>query len=117
MIENAGPRLMLNMEDVLATNVVQLGSRVSYRYLFASDDMERLDSFDRWLREEYPGVYRLRDVRDESEEICDALNKAESFLLLGSLFAVLLSVIAIALTAKRYSERHYDYVAILKTFG
>ena len=117
MIDNAGPRLMLNMEDVLATNVVQLGSRVSYRYLFASDDMERLDSFDRWLREEYPGVYRLRDVRDESEEISDALNKAESFLLLGSLFAVLLSGIAIALTAKRYSERHYDYVAILKTFG
>jgi putative ABC transport system permease protein len=56
-------------------------------------------------------------VRDESEEVSEALNRAESFLMLGSLFAVLLAGVAIALTAKRYSERHYDYVAILKTFG
>ena len=117
MVDNAGPRLMMNLEDVAATNVVQLGSRVSYRYLFANDDLAQLDSFEQWVRNEYEGQYRLRDVRDESEEISDALNKAESFLLLGSLFSVLLAGVAIALTAKRYSERHYDYVAILKTFG
>ena len=117
MVDNAGPRLMMNLEDVAATNVVQLGSRVSYRYLFSSDDLAQLDSFEQWVRDEYEGEYRLRDVRDESEEISDALNKAESFLLLGSLFSVLLAGVAIALTAKRYGERHYDYVAILKTFG
>lgn len=117
MVDNAGPRLMLSMEDVAATNVVQLGSRVSYRNLFADDEMENLDAFNEWLQEAYPNRYRLRDVRDESEEVSDALNTAESFLLLGSLFAVLLAGVAIALTAKRYSERHYDYVAILKTFG
>lgn len=117
MMDNAGPRLMLNMADVLQTNVVQLGSRVSYRYLFAGEELETLDTFSQWIRDEYEGEYRIRDVRDESEEISDALNKAESFLLLGSLFAVLLAGVAIALTAKRYSERHYDYVAILKTFG
>lgn len=117
MLDNAGPRLMLNMADVPETNVVQLGSRVSYRYLFAGEELETLDTFSQWIRDEYEGQYRIRDVRDESEEISDALNKAESFLLLGSLFAVLLAGVAIALTAKRYSERHYDYVAILKTFG
>lgn len=117
MVDNAGPRLMMNMEDVGSTNVVQVGSRVSYRYLFAGEDLEVLDSFSEWLREGYGDRFRLRDVRDESEEVSDALNKAESFLLLGSLFAVLLAGVAIALTAKRYSERHYDYVAILKTFG
>lgn len=117
MLDNAGPRLMLNMADVPETNVVQLGSRVSYRYLFAGEELETLDTFSQWIRDEYEGQYRIRDVRDESEEISDALNKAESFLLLGSLFAVLLAGVAIALTAKRYSERHYNYVAILKTFG
>jgi|TARA_B110000879_G_scaffold25402_1_gene34183 putative ABC transport system permease protein len=117
MIDNAGPRLMLHMDDVAQTNVVQLGSRVSYRYLFADNAIVALDDFEQWLATEFNGEYRLRDVRDESQEVSDALNRAESFLLLGSLFAVLLAGVAIALTAKRYSERHYDYVAILKTFG
>ena len=117
MADSAGPRLMLNMADVAATNVVQLGSRVSYRYLFASDAAAPLDEFEQWVGANYEDQYRLRNVRDESAEISDALNKAESFLLLGSLFAVLLAGVAIALTAKRYSERHFDYVAILKTLG
>lgn len=119
MMDNAGPRLMLNMSDVPSTNVVQLGSRVSYRYLFASDELSELDSFEQWFRaqEEWRGRFYIRDVRDESQEVADALDRAESFLLLGSLFAVILAGVAIALTAKRYSERHYDYVAILKTLG
>ncbi|GAB5499343.1 MAG: ABC transporter permease [Pseudohongiellaceae bacterium] len=117
MIDNAGPRLMLHWSDVPATNVVQLGSRVSYRYLFADDDLGELNAFEQWVREEYDRQYYIRDVREESEEVAEALDRAESFLLLGSLFAVLLAGVAIALTAKRYSERHYDYVAILKTLG
>ena len=119
MMDSAGPRLMLHMDDVEQTNVVQLGSRVSYRYLFAADEVAELDSFEEWFRarEEWRGRYYMRDIREESEEVREALERAESFLLLGSLFAVLLAGVAIALTAKRYSERHYDYVAILKTFG
>ena len=119
MMDSAGPRLMLHMDDVERTNVVQLGSRVSYRYLFAADEIEELDSFEEWFRarEEWRGRYYMRDIREESEEVAEALERAESFLLLGSLFAVLVAGVAIALTAKRYSERHFDYVAILKTFG
>ncbi|MDG2117474.1 MAG: ABC transporter permease [Gammaproteobacteria bacterium] len=117
MVDNAGPRVMLHMDDVAATNVVQLGSRVTYRFLFANTEPEILDDFSLWIDEEFNSEYRLRDVRDESAEVSEALSRAESFLMLGSLFAVLLAGIAIALTAKRYSERHYDYVAILKTLG
>ena len=117
MLDNAGPRVMLHMDDVAATNVVQLGSRVTYRFLFANAVPEILDDFSLWIDQEFNSEYRLRDVRDESAEVSEALSRAESFLMLGSLFAVLLAGIAIALTAKRYSERHYDYVAILKTLG
>ncbi len=116
MMDNAGPRLMLNVADVPATEVIQVGSRVSYRYLFAGNE-DSLNDYAQWLDGRTNGEFRLRDVRDESAEVADALNKAESFLLLGSLFAVLLAGVAIALTARRYSERHFDYVAILKTLG
>ena len=119
IVDNAGPRLMLHMDDLARTNVVQLGSQVNYRYLFAADDPGLLDEFEQWFRdvEQWRGRYYMRDIRGESEEVSEALDRAESFLLLGSLLAVLLAGIAIALTAKRYSERHYDYVAILKTLG
>ena len=117
IVDNAGPRLMLHMDDVAATNVVQLGSRVSYRSLFAHDDFDALDEFELWVRDTFEGNYYIRDVREESEEIAEALERAEGYLLLGSLFAVLLAGLAIALSARRYSERHYDYVAILKTLG
>ncbi|ALO45219.1 ABC transporter permease [Pseudohongiella spirulinae] len=116
MMESAGPRLLMHLEDVAATNVIQPGSRITYRYLFAGAQVD-LDNFAQWLRDESDGQSRLRDVRDESQEVAEALSRAESFLMLGSLFAVILAGIAIALTARRYSERHFDYAAILKTLG
>lgn len=116
MMENAGPRVLMHLEDVPLTNIIQPGSRVSYRYLFAGE-LGPLDTFAAWIQERSEGNFRLRDVRDESQEVSDALSRGESFLLLGSLFAVLLAGIAIALTARRYSERHFDYAAILKTLG
>ena len=119
MMDNAGPRRRLHMDDLASTDVVQLGSRVSNRYLFAADDISDLDAFEEWFRsrDEWRGRYYIRVIRDECDEVREAVERAESFLLLSSLFAVLLAGVAIALTAKRYSERHYDYVAILKTFG
>lgn len=116
MMENAGPRLLMNLTDVPATNIIQPGSRVSYRYLFAGE-LAALDDFAQWLDEQPENEYRLRDVREESEEVSEALDRAESFLMLGSLFAVTLAGLAIALTARRYSHRHFDHVAILKTLG
>lgn len=116
MMENAGPRVLMHLDDVPVTNITQPGSRVSYRYLFAGE-LAVLDVFADWVRQQSDGDSRLRDVRDESQEVSDALARGESFLLLGSLFAVLLAGIAIALTARRYSERHFDYAAIMKTLG
>ena len=117
IVDNAGPRLMLHMDDVAATNVIQPGSRVSYRSLFSHEDFDQLDEFEQWVRDSFEGNYYIRDVREESEEVAEALDRAEGYLLLGSLFAVLLAGLAIALGARRYSERHYDYLAILKTLG
>ena len=116
MADYAGPRLMMNLADLPATGLVQPGSRVSYRYLYAGDSAV-LEEFSGWLREASGGRFYLRDARTESKEVSDALDRAEGFLLQGGLFAVLLAGVAIALTARRYSERHYDYVAILKTLG
>ena len=112
----AGPRVMMNLADVPSTNVVQPGSRLTYRYLFAGEE-SALNEFESWVRPKFGVGVRWLGVRQGAEGLGSALDKAERFLLLGSLLGVVLAGVAIALAAQRYALRHYDHVAILKTLG
>ena len=109
-----GPRLLMNLADVPATEVVQPGSRIGYRLLLrgAEADLEA-------LREDLDlePNYRWMDIRKNSRRIGGALDRAESFLLLGGLLGVLLAGVAVALSAHRFARRHYDHVGIFKTLG
>jgi len=113
---NAGPRVLMNMADVAATEVVQPGSRLTYRYLFAGD-RKRLAQFELWVKPRLGLGARIFGVKEGAEGIGNALDRGERFLLLGSLLGVVLAGVAIALAAQRYSLRHYDHVAIMKTLG
>ena len=109
-----GPRVLMRLADVPATEVVQPGSRLSYRLLLRGDD-DTLETLRESLTLEPNFVWR--GIRDSSQSIGAALERAESFLLLGGLLGVLLAGVAVALSAHRYAHRHYDHVAILKTLG
>ena len=113
---NIGPRLLMNRVDVPATQVVQPGSRISYRYLFAGE-RDALEALTRWVKPRLKPGARIFGVREGAESIGNALERGEQFLLLGSLLGVVLAGVAIALAAQRYSLRHYDHVAIMKTLG
>jgi len=113
---SAGPRVLMNMADVPATEVVQPGSRLTYRYLFAGD-VAALDELEAWAKPRLGVEARMFGVKEGAAGIGDALDRAERFLLLGGLLGVILAGVAIALAAQRYSSRHYDHVAILKTLG
>ena len=111
-----GPRLLMHIDDVPATEVVQPGSRLLYRLLLRGDDGDLAD-LRSTLDEELAKGFRWQSIRESSPSIGDALDRAESFLLLGGLLAVLLAGVAVALAADRYARRHYDHVAIFKTLG
>ncbi|MEM0954944.1 MAG: FtsX-like permease family protein [Pseudomonadota bacterium] len=111
-----GPRLLMNMSDIPATNVVQPGSRVEYRQLFAGKP-SLLQPFVEALEPRLVSGQRLLDIDNSQRGIGSALDRAESFLLLAGSLGVVLAGVAIALAARRFSERHYDYVAILKSLG
>ncbi len=113
---NTGPRVMMNMADVPATEVVMPGSRLSYRYLFAGD-ADTLEEFENWVKPLLNENSRIFGIKEGTEGIGSALDRGERFLLLGGLLGVILAGVAIALSAQRYSLRHYDHVAILKTLG
>ena len=109
-----GPRLLMNIGDVPATEVVQPGSRIGYRLLLRGPEAD-LEGLKAEL--DLGANYRWVSIRESSPRIGSALDRAESFLLLGGLLGVLLAGIAVALSAHRYAARHYDHVGVLKTLG
>jgi putative ABC transport system permease protein len=110
------PSLIMNIEDVPSTELIQPGSRVSYVALFAGA-RDRVDEFKEWLRTSRQRGERLLDVAQASTQIKNATDRASRFLSLASLVSVLLCSIAVAMSARRYVQRHLDAVALLKTLG
>ena len=110
------PNLLMNAADLAATQLIQPGSRVSYRALFAADPW-RIAEFKGWLALHKRRAERLRDINEASPQVRTAVERAGRFLGLASLVSVLLCAIAVAMSARRYVSRHLDAVALLKTLG
>jgi putative ABC transport system permease protein len=113
---SVGPRVLMHLADVPDTEVIQPGSRLNYRYLFAGEASD-LAEFESWVKPKLGLEARIFGVKEGTTGIGSALDRAERFLLLGGLLGVILAGVAIALAAQRYALRHYDHVAILKTLG
>lgn len=111
-----GPRVMMHVDDVPATGVVQPGSRVSYRRLFAGDP-DAVAAFTGVLESQLNEGQRLQSIDGSQPGIGNALGRAEGFLLLAGSLAVILAGVAVALAARRYAQRHQRYVALLKSLG
>ena len=112
-----GPKLLLNAADIPATNLLQPGNRATWRVLVAERDGRGLDRYRTWLDGQLKPGQRVETVRDLRPEIRVALDRAEKFLGLAALVAVLLAAVAVALAASRYLRRHLDAAAMLRCFG
>ena len=109
------PRVLMHLSDVAATEIVQPGSRISYRYLFAGDS-EALASFEADMMPKLTVHQRWQEM-DRESAIGSALERAERFLLLAGLLGIVLAACAAAVAASRYSQRHTQSVAIVKALG
>jgi putative ABC transport system permease protein len=113
---NAGPRVMLNMTDLPATGLVQVGSRIRYRVQVAGN-AAAVDRYRVWVNGRLGPGQRVETIQDARPEIRSALERAEKFLSLTALLSVILAAVAIALAARRYLQRHLDACAMMRCFG
>ena len=110
------PRVLISLDDLQATGVVQPGSRVSYKELWRGP-APALESYRQLIKPGLAPNQRLQDARDGNQQIGGALGKAERYLNMASLVAVLLSGVAVALSANRFATRRFDASALLRCLG
>nr|WP_230411343.1 FtsX-like permease family protein [Collimonas humicola] len=117
---NFAPRVMLSMADLASTNLVQDGSRVTYRLLLAGTGPQVQD-FQKWVesdigRENIKGV-RIEGLENGRPEMRATLDRGEQFLSLVGLLSALLAAVAVAMAARRFMLRHLDACAMLRCLG
>ncbi len=110
------PRVMINHQDLTATRVIQPGSHVHYFFQFTGSTQALLQ-FKRWVKPHLNPSQRLMDIHEDRPELGSALKRAERYLGLSSIIVVLISGVAIAMTSRRYAERHFNTTAILRCLG
>ena len=110
------PRILFNLADLEATAVIRPGSNAHYYALFAGD-VKAILEFKQWLKPLLHPGQKLVDIHEDRPELGNALSRAERYLGLSSIVIVLIAGVAIAMSARRYSERHYDLTALLKCMG
>lgn len=113
---NLGPRLIMNLADLPSTELIQVGSRVTYR-LGLAGPLADIQSFRTFAEARIRPGQRVEDVRDARPEIRSALERAEKFLGLSALLSVILAAVAVALAARRYLKRHLDGCAVMRCLG
>ncbi|WP_253444658.1 ABC transporter permease [Halomonas sp. Y3] len=113
---NFNPRLMLHIDDLAATQLVQPGSRVSHE-LLAAGPPDIIDGLSPLLAELRRDGVEVRDVRRDRPQLGNALERAERYLSLAGLAAVLLAGVAVAMATRRYVDRHLDTAALMRCFG
>jgi len=110
------PTLIMNIDDVPATQLVQEGSRVQHYALIAGPQA----SVERFISEfsalKIEGV-RLQSRGDAGNQLNNAIDRAGRFLGLASLISLLLAAVAVAMSARRYAYRRLDTAALMKTIG
>ena len=114
------PRVMIHMDDLQATALVQPASLLTYRFAVAGAPAP-VKQFTEWATAEVKRA-DLRGVRVESlesgrPEMRQTLERAEKFLSLVALLAALLSAVAVALAARSFAASHLDDCAMLRVLG
>lgn len=117
-----GARVMMNLADLEATQLIRPGSRVTWRLLLAGA-ASNLTAYQAWYDqaaqadEELQVHFRLRKAEESEEQLSEALQRGRSFLLLSGTIGVLLAGLAMALASQRYALRLTDQVALMKAWG
>ncbi|MGQ0502723.1 MAG: ABC transporter permease [Panacagrimonas sp.] len=107
------PRVLIALDDLPATGLVTAGSRVQYTRLLAGPPQ----AVDALRALPLPEGVRMSTPQDGRPEISNSLKRAQQFLDIAVLSAMLLAGAAIAVSAHQHGLRLRDEAAVMKALG
>src|SRR5512134_664510 len=113
---NFAPRVMMNLDDLAATQLITTGSRVTYRLLVAGERAP-VRAFASALEKELQRGQRVESLEGGRPEMQRTIDRAERFLALVALLAAMVAAVAVATSARRFSLRHLDSCAMMRCLG
>lgn len=113
---NVAPRVLMRAEDLVDAGLLGEGSRVGHSMLVAGDE-QTVDVYREWLRPQLDVAQKILTLDEGRPEVRRTLDRAQQFLTLVVMIAVLIAAVAIALGARRFSQRQQSAVAVMRCVG
>ena len=113
---NLSPRVLMRLDDLAATRLIQAGSRETHRLLVAGPP-DGVAKFRDYIGSRLGRGQRLESLEAGRPEVRNTLDRAERFLALVALLTAMLAALAVALAARRFTERHLDATAVMRCLG
>ena len=110
------PRLIMRLDDLAATGLIQPGSRITWRLHVAGDEAA-VRAYRAWAEQHLGRGERLEALDNARPEVRLIIERAERFLRLAALLTAALATIAVGLSARRFMQRHLDACAVMRCLG
>lgn len=118
-----GPRVLLSIETLMATKLVQPGALVRWRYALklpegAGASASALADFRSKAKSALPDSgFSMADRRDPSPQITKTLDRLRQFLTLIGLTALLVGGVGVANAVSTFIEKRRKVIATMKSLG
>lgn len=113
---NVAPRVLMRSEDLQRSGLLGQGSRVGHSLLVAGHE-DAVGLYRQWLVERLNPAQKILTVDEGRPEVRRTLDRAQQFLTLVVMIAVLIAAVAIALGARRFGQRQQPAVAVMRCVG
>lgn len=110
------PRILMNLADVDKTGLITLGSRVNYHLLLAGE-ATNIKQYRQWASTQLAPGQSLKGIEGAQPALRAALKRAQQFLGLAAMIAVVLAGAAVAVAARHFSQKQADASAIMRCLG
>lgn len=117
---NLSPRVLIRHERLADTQLIQPGSRISYRLWVAAasgQSAAAVKAFGDMVSPTLGQGQRMETIDNARPELKNALDRAYAFLSLTGMLASLTAAAAVALASQRFVSRHLQTCAVLKSLG